>query len=68
MSGERWPFESDGAPEYAPVERLDTLVRCARCWAVIEGDVEAQDAHYIWHDNLERRIDAACTALPQVYG
>ena len=64
---EAWPFQSDGAPEYQPVKRVDALVRCARCWAVVEGDVAAQSAHRIWHDALERRINRAGSQLPERY-
>lgn len=65
---ERWPFEADGAPEYRPIERVDTLVECARCGAVVSGDVGGQSRHRIWHDNIDRRIERTRTALPQVYG
>lgn len=43
-------------PRYVPLERVDTLVRCNRCGAVVEGDVAGQAIHDIWHDNEAQRI------------
>lgn len=43
-------------PKYVQVERTDTLVRCNRCGAVVEGDVAGQVIHDVWHDTETRRI------------
>ena len=67
MTAEEWPFQSDGAPEYQPIERADTLVRCGRCGAVVEGDVAAQAMHRVWHNVLTRDIEHARNALPRRY-
>jgi hypothetical protein len=65
---EQWPFQSDGAPEYQPIGRVDALVRCGRCWAVIEGDAASQTAHRTWHSVLVRNVEAAARPkLPQRY-
>lgn len=49
----------DGLPYFVPVERTDTLVRCQRCGAVVEGDVTGQSQHHIWHENLDARVRRA---------
>lgn len=49
----------DGLPPYVPVERTDTLVRCQRCGAVVEGDVVGQNQHDIWHRSLASNLRRA---------
>jgi hypothetical protein len=50
---------SSNIVEYRPIDRIDTLVRCNRCGAVVEGDVVGQSIHNIWHDNEEDRARIA---------
>lgn len=64
---EDWPFQSDGRDEFVPLDRAAHLAVCARCGAIIVGDVGGQAIHRVWHVNLERRIDQAAHALPQRY-
>lgn len=46
-------------PPYTPVERVDVLVRCNRCGAVVDGNVLGQNQHDIWHSSFDRRIEQA---------
>jgi hypothetical protein len=55
-------------PPYGQVERLDVLVRCNHCGAIVEGDVYGQSLHDSWHRSLEARLRQAATALAQVFG
>ena len=50
---------TDGLPLYVPVERVDTLVRCQACGAVVEGDVVGQQQHNVWHRSLESKVRRA---------
>ena len=65
---EDWPFQSDGVDEFAPLDRSANLAICARCGAIVVGDVAGQARHRVWHGVVARDIAAARTALPERFG
>ena len=60
-------------PPYVPLSSTRTyrsvvLALCTRCGAVVDGCTAGITMHDVWHADLDRRIEQARTAPPQVYG